>query len=72
MNEENLLKELSEIDRSLSGILIGGQSNTLNSGGGSRGVTMPNYTALVKRKKEILYELACIQGYAINSITPGW
>ncbi|MDR2149856.1 MAG: hypothetical protein LBO67_03390 [Spirochaetaceae bacterium] len=72
MNEETLLRELNEIERALSGILVGGQSNSLNSGGGSRSVTMPDYAALVKRKKEILYELSCIQGSTAQNIAPGW
>jgi hypothetical protein len=69
MNEESLLQELSGIEKALSGILIGGQANSLNSGGGSRSVTMPDYSALVKRKKEILYELSCIRGDTAQTIT---
>jgi hypothetical protein len=72
MNEESLLQELSEIERAVSGILKGGQSNSLNSGGGSRGVTMADYGALIQRKKEILYELECIRGNTINRISIGW
>jgi hypothetical protein len=72
MDEERLRQELSEIERAISGILLGGQSNMLNSGGGSRSVTMPDYAALIKRKQEILYELSCIQGGMAQNITPGW
>jgi hypothetical protein len=72
MNEEHLMQELQQIERAISGILLGGQSNSLNSGGGSRSVSMPDYAALIKRKKEILYELSCIQGGAVQAITLGW
>jgi hypothetical protein len=72
MEEARLMQELQEIERALSGILLGGQMNSLNSGGGSRSVTMPDYAALIKRKKEILYELSCIQGGMAQTITLGW
>jgi hypothetical protein len=72
MNEESLLKELSEIERAVSAIVTGGQAYSLNSGGGSRSVTMADYAALIKRKQEILYELSCIQGGMAQTITLGW
>jgi hypothetical protein len=71
-NEESLLKELSEIERAVSALLLGGQAYALNSGGGSRSVTMPDYAALSKRKKEILYELSCIRGDTAQSLMLGW
>jgi hypothetical protein len=72
MNEEQLMQELNDIERAISGILLGGQANSLNSGGGSRSVTMPDYAALITRKQDILYELSCIRGDATQSVTLGW
>jgi hypothetical protein len=72
MDEESLARELAEIDKALSETLAGGQSHSLASGGGSWAAAMPDYAALVKRKKELLYELSCIQGGAALSVTFGW
>ena len=64
--------ELAEVTLAISAIIKGGQSHTINTGGGSRSVTMADYGKLVERKKELQYLLQLKNGSGGIRITPAW
>jgi hypothetical protein len=69
MDAEN---ELIQIDEAIDAILKGGQSYTINTGGGSRQVSYADYNALVKRRNELRTQMAAAGGMLGTRITAGW
>jgi hypothetical protein len=65
-------EELTKIDAAIEAILSGGQSYTLNTGGGSRQVTYADYNALVKRRNELQTRIAASNGDLGTRLTIGW
>jgi hypothetical protein len=64
--------ELAQINEAISHILQGGQSYSLNTGGGSRTVTYADYNALVQRKKALETQLAIGSGSIGGRIGAAW
>jgi hypothetical protein len=64
--------ELARIDEAISHILKGGQSYSLNTGGGSRTVTYADYNQLIQRKKALETQIAIENGYAGGRIGAAW
>jgi hypothetical protein len=64
--------ELAQIDEAIYHILHGGQSHSLNTGGGSRTVTYADYNALIQRKKALENQLAVERGFAGGRIGAAW
>jgi hypothetical protein len=71
-SEELITKEIEAIDAAISGILAGGQSWEMNSGGASRRVTFADYDRLVKRRDELAARLAAANGELGTRGTFGW
>ena len=69
---EDLENELAELNAAIGAILRGGQSYTINSGGGSRQVTYADYNALIKRRDAIRAQLAAGNDSLGVSISAGW
>jgi hypothetical protein len=69
MDAEN---ELIQIDEAIDAILKGGQSYTINTGGGSRQVSYADYNALVRRRNELQTQMAAAGGMLGTRITAGW
>lgn len=69
---EELELEISELTIAISNILKAGQSYMINSGGGSRSVTMADYDKLIARKKEAQADLACVSGSLGGMIGKAW
>jgi hypothetical protein len=65
-------EELARIDTAIEAILAGGQSYTINTGGGSRQVTYADYNALVKRRDELAARIAAANGELGTRVTFGW
>ena len=64
--------ELDQINTAVAHILAGGQSYTLNSGGGSRTVTYADYNALLKRKAALETQIAAASGAVGGRLGAGW
>jgi hypothetical protein len=64
--------ELEQVNRAIAHILAGGQSYTINSGGGSRAVTYADYNALLKRKEALETQIAAASGGLGGRIGAGW
>jgi hypothetical protein len=69
---EELETEIAEITTALSNITKTGQSYTINSGGGSRTFTAADYSALVKRRKDAISELATVNSCLGGMIGKAW
>jgi hypothetical protein len=69
---EEIELEIAELTVAISNILKTGQAYMINSGGGSRSVTMADYAALVSRRKEAAYELAALNGSLGGMIGKAW
>jgi hypothetical protein len=65
-------EELAGIDAAIEAILKGGQSFTINTGGGSRQVTYADYGALVKRRDDLRARMAAANGELGTRVTFGW
>lgn len=65
-------EELAKIDAAIEAVLSGGQSYTINTGGGSRQVTYADYNALTKRRSELQARIAASNGGLATRLTPGW
>ena len=66
------IAELEQVNAAISHILRGGQSYTINSGGGSRTVTYADYNALLKRKAALETQIATASGAAGGRLGAGW
>ena len=69
---DSLQDELKQINGAIAHILKGGQSYTINSGGGQRQVTYADYNALVKRKDELEDKIDSSSRSFGQRITAGW
>lgn len=65
-------EELAQIDAAIEAILKGGQSFTIDSGGGRRAVTYADYNALVKRRNELAARIAADNSELGTRVTFGW
>lgn len=70
--KEEIEAEIARIDAAIEGILKGGQSYNLNSGGGSRATTNAALETLYKRRDSLEYSLACMSGETHMKIGIGW
>jgi hypothetical protein len=70
--KEEIEAELALIDAAINGILKGGQSYMINSGGGSRNTTNANLETLYKRRDRLEYALACVSGGTHLKMGAGW
>jgi hypothetical protein len=67
-----LEEELDQINAAIEAILAGGQSYTINTGGGSRQVTYANYVDLLDRRDRLMAAIAAKNGRLGMRITAGW
>jgi hypothetical protein len=65
-------EELEQINAAITAILQGGQSYSLQTGGGTRQVTYADYGALAKRKAELEAAVAAASGTLGTRLTSGW
>jgi hypothetical protein len=66
------IAELDQVNAAIAHILAGGQSYSINSGGGSRTVTYADYNALLKRKEALETRIAAASGGLGGRIGAGW
>jgi hypothetical protein len=66
------ITELDQINAAISHIMSGGQSYTINSGGGSRTVTYADYNALLRRKEALETRIAASSGGLGGRLGAGW
>ncbi|MDR0374732.1 MAG: hypothetical protein LBH85_03305 [Treponema sp.] len=64
--------ELDQINKAIARILHGGQSFSLNTGGGSRTTTYADYNALIRRKQDLESQLAVERGFSGGRIGAAW
>jgi hypothetical protein len=69
---EEIEAEIAGIDAAIAGILKGGQSYNINSGGGSRGTVNAALETLYKRRDKLEYSLACMNGETHVKVGIGW
>jgi hypothetical protein len=72
MRKEQIEAELEQLNKAIAGILAGGQSYQINSGGGSRATTNASLETLYKRRGALEYSLACINGETGLKVGIGW
>jgi hypothetical protein len=72
MRKEQIEAELEQIDAAVAGILAGGQSYSINSGGGSRNTVNAALETLYKRRDRLEYELDCVNGETHLKAGAGW
>jgi hypothetical protein len=70
--KEEIEAEIARIDAAVEGILKGGQSYSINSGGGSRATTNAALETLYKRRDRLEYSLACMNGETHVKVGIGW
>jgi hypothetical protein len=70
--KQQLENEIFQINAAIDGILKGGQSYNINSGGGSRATTNAALETLYKRREKLEYSLACMNGETSMKVGIGW
>jgi hypothetical protein len=70
--KEEIEAEIAKINAAIDGILAGGQSYGINSGGGSRTTTNAALETLYKRRDRLEYALDCINGETCLKVGIGW
>jgi hypothetical protein len=72
MRKENIEAEIERINKTIAGILAGGQSYEISSGGGRRSTVNASLETLYKRRDALEYSLACINGETGLKAGIGW
>jgi hypothetical protein len=70
--KEQIEAEMAQIKAAIDGVLAGGQSYSINSGGGGRTTTNAPLETLYKRLDDLEYSLACMNGETTFKAGAGW